>query len=208
MREQVEPPEGKVRQNGLMGKSWSSLFTLTKLLTFLDTMGKKNTWGKRKKKKLVLTASMIQTQANSIICSSCFPFNTALECYRVDLYYGQNTAHMYKISNFPGKNQYRQSPGYKGVVFCTFERQLFNDLLDVHLTFLAGFTSPLPVQLGIPSSRESSLFLTRGIQHGSSSQVSRRSDISSMNELKYCINNAGLILQDGSTSSSTDLKGI
>ena len=41
MREQVKLPEGKVRQNGLMGKSWSSLFTLTKLLTFLDTMEKK-----------------------------------------------------------------------------------------------------------------------------------------------------------------------
>lgn len=87
MREQVELPEGEFRQNGLMGKSWSSLFTLIKLLTFLDTMGKKNTWGKRKK-KLVLMASMIQTKANSIISSSCFPFNNALECYRVDLYYG------------------------------------------------------------------------------------------------------------------------
>ena len=153
-------------------------------------------------------ASMIQTKTHSIISSSCFSFNNALECYRVELYYGQNMAHMYKISNFPGKNQYRQSPGYRWVVFCTFERQLFNDLLDVRLTFLAGFTSPLPVQLGIPSSRQSSLFLTRGIQHGSSSQVSKQSNISSINELKYCINNAGLILQGGSTSSSTDLKVI
>ena len=40
MREQVKLPEGK-SQNGLMGKSWSSLFTLTKSLTFLDTMEKK-----------------------------------------------------------------------------------------------------------------------------------------------------------------------
>lgn len=106
---------------------------------------------------------MIQTKTNSIISSSCFSLNNSLEYYCVELYYGKNMAHVYKISNFPGKNQYRQSPGYRWVVFCTFERQLFNDLLDVRLTFLAGFTSPLPVQLGIPSSRESSLFLTRGI---------------------------------------------
>lgn len=35
-----------------------------------------------------------------------------------------------KISNFPGKNRYRQSLAYTKVVFCTFKRQLFNDLLD------------------------------------------------------------------------------
>jgi len=86
MREQVKLPEGKVRQNGLMGKSWSSLFTLTKLLTFLDTMEKKIP-GERGK-KLVLTASVIQTKTNRIISSSCFSFNNALECYCVELYYG------------------------------------------------------------------------------------------------------------------------
>lgn len=77
-------------QNVLTGKSWSSLFILTTLLTFLNIIwgGEKpnNTWGKRK--KLVLMASTTQTKTNSVISSRCFSFDNLLECYHVELYYG------------------------------------------------------------------------------------------------------------------------